>query len=138
MKSFGLTNAPAYFMYLMNKVFMEYLDKFVVIFIDDTLIFLKTEEEHETHLRLVLEKIKAHRLYAKLSKCKFRLIEIAFLGQYSTSAWNCQCSTSPGVFFRYYIYIFPREEVPLSCLRLTQGITQASTTGLYRSYVKKT
>jgi hypothetical protein len=60
MMSFGLTNAPAYFMYLMNKVFMEYLDKFVVIFIDDTLIFLKTEEEHETHLRLVLEKLKAH------------------------------------------------------------------------------
>jgi hypothetical protein len=51
--SFGLTNAPAYFMYLMNKVFMEYLDKFVVVFINDILIFSKTEEEHEKHLRLV-------------------------------------------------------------------------------------
>jgi hypothetical protein len=57
--SFGLTNALAYFMYLMNKVFMEYLDKFVVVFIDDILIFLKTEEEHESHLRLVLEKAQS-------------------------------------------------------------------------------
>jgi hypothetical protein len=56
--SFGLTNTPAYFMYLMHKVFMEYLDKFVVVFINDTLIFSKTEEEHEKHLRLVLEKLR--------------------------------------------------------------------------------
>jgi hypothetical protein len=55
--SFGLTNASAYFMYLMNKVFMEYVDKFVVDFIDDILVFSKTEEEHEKHLRLVLEKL---------------------------------------------------------------------------------
>jgi hypothetical protein len=55
--SFGLTNAPAYSMYLMNKVFMEYLDKFVVVFIDDILIFSKTEGEHEKHLRLVLDKL---------------------------------------------------------------------------------
>ena len=54
--SFGLTNAPAYFMYLMNKVFMEYLDKFVVVFIDDILVFSKSEEEHEGHLRQVLQK----------------------------------------------------------------------------------
>jgi hypothetical protein len=78
--SFGLTNAPAYFMYLMNKVFMEYLDKFVVVFIDDILIFSKIEEEHETHLRLVLEKLRAHQLYAKFSKCEFWLSEVAFLG----------------------------------------------------------
>jgi hypothetical protein len=60
MMSFGLTNAPSYFMYLMNKVFMEYLDKCVVVFIDDILIFSKTEEEHEKHLRLVLEKLRSN------------------------------------------------------------------------------
>jgi hypothetical protein len=56
--SFGLTYAPAYFMYLMNKVFMEYLDKFIFVFIDDILVYSKTEEEHEEHLRLVLEKLR--------------------------------------------------------------------------------
>jgi hypothetical protein len=66
--SFGLTNAPAYFMYMMNKVFMEYLDKFVVVFIDDILIFSKNEEEHDEHLRLVLQKLRENQLYAKLSK----------------------------------------------------------------------
>jgi hypothetical protein len=55
--SFGLTNAPAYFMYLMNKVFMKYLDKFVVVFIDDILVFSRNEEEHEEHLRIVLWKL---------------------------------------------------------------------------------
>jgi hypothetical protein len=78
--SFGLMNAPAYYMYLMNKVFMEYLDKFVVVFIDDILIFSKIEEEHEMHLRLVLEKLRAHKLYAKFSKCEFWITEVAFLG----------------------------------------------------------
>jgi len=78
--SFGLTNAPAYFMYLMNKVFMEYLDKFVVVFIDVILVFSKNEEEHEEHLRLVLQKLRENQLYAKLSKCEFWLKEVAFLG----------------------------------------------------------
>ena len=78
--SFGLTNAPAYFMYLMNKVFMEFLDKFVVVFIDDILIFSKTEEEHAEHIRLVLQKLREHKLYAKRSKCEFWLKEVSFLG----------------------------------------------------------
>jgi hypothetical protein len=78
--SFGLTNAPAYFMYLMNKVFLEYFDKFVVVFIDGILILSKTEEEHEKHLRLVLEKLRSNKLYAKFSKCEFWLTEVAFLG----------------------------------------------------------
>jgi hypothetical protein len=67
-------------MYLMNKVFMEYLDKFVVLFIDDILIYSKMEAEHEEHLRLVLEKLKANQLYAKFSKCEFWLMQVAFLG----------------------------------------------------------
>ena len=78
--SFGLTNAPAYFMNLMNKVFMEFLDKFVVVSIDDILIFSKDEEEHEEHLRLVLEKLREHQLYAKFRKCEFWLKEVGFLG----------------------------------------------------------
>jgi hypothetical protein len=69
--SFGLTNAPAYFMNLMNKIFMKYLDKFVVVFIDDILIYSKTEEEHAVHLCLVLETLREHQLYAKFSKCEF-------------------------------------------------------------------
>jgi hypothetical protein len=67
-------------MYLMNKVFMEYLDKFVVVFIDDILIFSKNEEEHNEHLRLVLQKLKENQLYAKLNKCEFWLKEVSFLG----------------------------------------------------------
>jgi hypothetical protein len=55
----------------MNQVFMEYLDKFMVVFIDDILVYSKNEEEHEEHLRLVLQKLKEHQLYAKLSKCEF-------------------------------------------------------------------
>jgi hypothetical protein len=76
--SFGLTNAHAYFMYLMNKVFMEYLDKFVVVFIDDILIFSKNEEEHGEHLRLVLQKLRENQLYTKLNKCEFWLKEVSF------------------------------------------------------------
>jgi hypothetical protein len=78
--SFGLTNAPAYFMYSLNKVFMEYLDKFVVVFIDDSLIFSKNEEEHDKHLCMVLKKLRENQLYAKLNKCEFWLKEVSFLG----------------------------------------------------------
>jgi hypothetical protein len=79
--SFGLTNAPAYFMYLMNFVFMPELDKFVVVFIDDILVYSKNEEENVGHLHVVLQRLREHRLYAKLSKCDFWLKEIKFLGQ---------------------------------------------------------
>jgi hypothetical protein len=78
--SFGLTNAPAYFMYLMNSVFMPELDKFVVVFIDDILVYSKNGEEHAGHLHVVLQRLREHRLYAKLSKCDFWLKEIKFLG----------------------------------------------------------
>ena len=67
-------------MYLMNKVFIEFLVKFVVVFIDDILVFSKMEEEHVEHLRLVLHKLREHRLYAKRSKCEFWLKEVSFLG----------------------------------------------------------
>jgi hypothetical protein len=60
--SFGMTNAHAYFMYLMNTIFMEYLDKFVIVFIDDILIYSKNEKEHEEHVRLVLQKLREHEL----------------------------------------------------------------------------
>ena len=69
--SFGLTNAPAYFMSMMNKVFMEFLDKFVVVFIDDILMYSKGGEEHKEHLRAVLQSLCDHQLYAKFSKCEF-------------------------------------------------------------------
>ena len=78
--SFGLTNAPATFSRLMNSIFMEYLDKFVVVYLDDILIYSKNEEEHAEHLRLVLKKLREHRLYAKFSKCEFWLSEVTYLG----------------------------------------------------------
>jgi hypothetical protein len=78
--SFGLTNAPTDLMYLMNKVFMEYLDKFVMVFIDDILVYSRCEEEYEEHHRLVLQKLQDHRLYVKLSKCEFWLKQVTFLG----------------------------------------------------------
>jgi hypothetical protein len=78
--SFGLTNALTYFMYMMNKVFMEYLDKFVMVFIDDILVYSKSEEEHEGHHRLVLQNLWDHKLYAKLRKCEFWLKQVSFLG----------------------------------------------------------
>jgi hypothetical protein len=77
---FGLTNALAYFMYLMNKVFIEYLDKFVVVFIDDILVYSRIEEEHEEHLCFILQKLRDHRLHAKLGKCEFWLKQVSFLG----------------------------------------------------------
>ncbi|WVZ63858.1 hypothetical protein U9M48_013456 [Paspalum notatum var. saurae] len=76
--SFGLTNAPAFFMYIMNSVFMNELDKFVVVFIDDILIYSKNEKEHEEHLQIVLNRLREHKLYAKFSKCAFWLKEVTF------------------------------------------------------------
>ncbi|GJW40554.1 retrotransposon protein, putative, ty3-gypsy subclass [Tanacetum coccineum] len=78
--AFGLTNAPAVFMDLMNRIFHEYLDKFVIVFIDDILVYSKSEEEHERHLRIVLEILRQKKLYAKFSKCEFWLQQVAFLG----------------------------------------------------------
>jgi hypothetical protein len=78
--SFGLTNAPAYFMYLMNSVFLPELDKFMIVFIDDILVYSKNKEDHAEHLRIVLTRLREHQLYAKFSKCEFWLRTVPFLG----------------------------------------------------------
>ena len=77
--SFGLTNAPAAFMALMNRVFQPYLDKFVIVFIDDILVYSRSMEEHEDHLRTVLQTLWDKQLYAKLNKCEFWLDQVVFL-----------------------------------------------------------
>jgi len=78
--SFGLANAPAYFMYLINSVFMPELDKFVVVFIDDILVYSENEQDHAEHLRVMLTRLREHQLYAKFSKCEFWLKKVPFLG----------------------------------------------------------
>ena len=83
--SFGLTNAPAYFMYLMNKLFKQHLDLFVIVFIDDILIYSRSEEEYASHLRVVLQTLKDLQLFAKFSKCEFLLQSVVFLGHIVSS-----------------------------------------------------
>ena len=80
MVPFGLTNAPATFMCLMNSVFSKYLDKFVLVFLDDILIYSKNEEEHEEHLRIALQLLREHKMYAQLRKCDFYKDGIHYLG----------------------------------------------------------
>jgi len=78
--SFGLTNAPTSFMDLMNRVFRPYIDSFVIVFIDDILIYSRSKEEHEQHMRVVLQTLREQKLYAKFSKCDFWLSSVAFMG----------------------------------------------------------
>ena len=78
--SFGLTNAPAVFMELMNRVFRPYLDRFVIVFIDDILVYSRSELEYKRHLGLVLQTLRQHQLCAKFSKCEFWLSRVGFLG----------------------------------------------------------
>ncbi|XP_012837830.1 PREDICTED: uncharacterized protein LOC105958366 [Erythranthe guttata] len=78
--SFGLTNAPAAFMDLMNRVFRKYLDQFVIVFIDDILVYSRNDEEHQNHLEMVLQTLRENQLYAKFSKCEFWLRQVHFLG----------------------------------------------------------
>jgi hypothetical protein len=141
--SFGLTNAPASFMYLMNKIFMEYLDKFVVVFIDDILIFSKNEEEHDKHLRMVLQKLRENQLYAKLNKCEFWLTEVSFFGHIISAggifvdpskvkdvlSWNklqnvSEVRSFPGLtgYYRRFIKGFSKISKPMTEL-LTKGKT---------------
>jgi hypothetical protein len=77
---FGLTNALAHFMYLMNSVFMLELDKFVIVFIDDILVYSKSMDEHEEHQRVMLQRLRDHQFFAKFSKCEFWINEVPFLG----------------------------------------------------------
>ena len=80
---FGLTNAPAVFMDLMNHIFLEYLDQFVIVFIDDILVYSHSEEEHAYHLRIVLETLRQHQLYTKFSKCTFCYLQSVFWDMWS-------------------------------------------------------
>ncbi|GKF04747.1 putative reverse transcriptase domain-containing protein [Tanacetum coccineum] len=82
---FGLTNAPAVFMDLMNRVCKPYLDKFVIVLIDDILIYSKNKQDHEEHLKLILELLKKEKLYAKFSKCEFWIPKVQFLGHVNNS-----------------------------------------------------
>nr|XP_029153239.1 uncharacterized protein LOC112775620 [Arachis hypogaea] len=95
--SFGLTNAPAVFMDYMNRVFRPFLDKFVVVFIDDILVYSKTVKEHEEHLRIVLQILKERKLYAKLSKCEFWKEEVKFLGHVVYRRIFPDCATNDKV-----------------------------------------
>ena len=78
---FGLKNAPAAFMDLINRVFQQYVDRFVVVFLDDILVYSKDQEDHDTHLRVVLETLRKEQFYAKMSKCEFWLRKVSFLGR---------------------------------------------------------
>jgi hypothetical protein len=82
---FGVTNAPTVFMEYINRIFHSYLDRFVVVFINDILVFSKSEDEHAEHLRIVLRTLQEKKLYAKLSKCEFWLKEVSFLGHVVSS-----------------------------------------------------
>jgi hypothetical protein len=103
--SFGLTNAPAYFMNLMNKVFMEYLDRFVVVFIDDILGYSKNDSDHEEHLRMVLQKLRDNRLYANFSKCEFWIDEVPFIGHIIS---NGGISVDPAKVWEIVAWSIPR------------------------------
>ena len=83
--SFGLTNAPAAFMDLMNRVFRPFLDRFIIVFIDDILVYSRSDVEHEHHLRTVLQTLRENELYAKFSKCEFWLESVGFLGHVVSS-----------------------------------------------------
>jgi hypothetical protein len=82
---FGLTNSPTTFMCLMNNIFSQYLDKFLVVFIDDILVYSKTKEEHDERLRIVLQTLRKHKLYTKFNKCDFYQKEIQYLGHVISS-----------------------------------------------------
>ena len=93
--SFELTNAPVTFLGLKNEVFQEYLDRFVIVFIDDILVYSESKANQVRHLNLVLKRLREHRLYAKFSKCQFRTNQVAFLG-HVMSAQGIQVNPKKG------------------------------------------
>ena len=137
--AFRLTNAPTAFMVLMHRVFQPYLDQFVVVFIDDILIYSKSKEEHEDHLRIVLQAFRDHQLYAKFSKCEFWLTNVRFLGhvvsasgvsvdpkkvdaamgwERSNSAFEIRSFLGLARYYRRFIENFSRLATPM--MKLTQ------------------
>ena len=134
---FGLTNAPAAFMDMMNRICKPYLDKFVIVFIDDILVYSKTKEDHSKHLRTILELLRQEKLYAKFSKCDFWLSEVQFLGHVvnangiqvdpskieSISKWKIPKSPTEvrsflglAGYYRRFIQNFSRIAIPLTSL----------------------
>ena len=122
---FGLTNAPAAFMDLMNRVCSQYLDKFVIVFIDDILIYSKSNEEHSNHLKLILELLRKEKLYAKFSKCEFWLKSVQFLGHAVSSQGN---HVDPAK-----ISAIQSWEVPKSATQIPQFL---GLSGYYRRFIE--
>jgi hypothetical protein len=92
---FGLTNAPSTFQSVMNDVFREYLDEFVMVYIDDILIFSRTAEDHLRHVEFILARLRQHQLFAKLSKCEFNRASFPFLGNVVVRmVWKCSRARS--------------------------------------------
>ncbi|XP_021736446.1 uncharacterized protein LOC110702997 [Chenopodium quinoa] len=122
---FGLTNAPTVFMGLMYRIFRPYLDKFVVVFIDDILVYSNSKEDHEDHLRKVLQLLREHQLYAKLSKCEFWLEKVALLGHVISMEG---VSVDPAMVQAVQEWPIPRN---VSEVRSFLGLT-----GYYRRFIK--
>ena len=114
---FGLTNASAAFMDLMNRVFGPYLDKFIIVFIDDILVYSSSKEEHVEHLRIVLQTLKEHQLYAKFSKCQFWLDRVAFLGHVVfTNVTEVRSLLGLAGYYRKFVEGFSKVATPLTKL----------------------
>jgi hypothetical protein len=134
---FGLTNAPAFYQHMMNDIFREYLDDFVVIYLDDILIFSKNEEDHENHVHLVLSKLREMNLYAKLEKCEFHQSQVEWVGYILSPTsismdrkkiqtiieWatpcilrDVQCFLGFANFYRIFIKNYSKIATPLTCL----------------------
>ncbi|WVZ92147.1 hypothetical protein U9M48_038234, partial [Paspalum notatum var. saurae] len=139
--SFGLTNAPAFFMYMMNSVFMNELDKFVVVFIDDILIYSKNEKEHEEHLRVVLTRLREHKLYAKFSKCAFAVdpskVKDVLNRKQPKTVTEIRSFLGLAGYYRRFIKDFSKIAKPMTSLtkknakfvvRMGSGIKETSTT----------